>query len=266
VLALTRSPGRAADALLATVPRAARYGRESFAAAVGRELARRDVVPLDPAALRLLDLVSAVVVDSAVLVNDRQAPEGRRLDPLAGPVLAVARSTGARVVLTEDERIRALLSPTNQIVYTGERLADRVGELQNQGEGVLVISRTDSEALAAADVAVAVPDAPGTEASWSADLVCADGLADAQCILRAVTAARTVSRGAVGLALAESVAGTLFAVVGHRRGMFYALAPVHTASLVALLWAAGAARRVTHGPAPDAVESPTTPSSPSPSP
>ncbi|MEU4929303.1 hypothetical protein AB0G54_22730 [Streptomyces yokosukanensis] len=40
VLALRGSPRRAADALLATVPRAARYGREAFAAMVGRELAR----------------------------------------------------------------------------------------------------------------------------------------------------------------------------------------------------------------------------------
>lgn len=245
VLALTRSPARAADALLATVPRAARYGREGFAAAVGRGLARRGVVPLDPAALRLLDRVSAVVIDSAVLVNDRQAQQGGRIDPLAVPVLAAARATGAHVVLTDDDRNRALLSPADQVVGKGERLADRVCELRDQGEGVLVVSGTDAEALAAADIAVGVPGAPGAEASWSADLVCADGLTDVRCVLRAVTAARTVSRGAVRLALAGSVVGTLFAVAGRRRGMFHALIPVHMASLLALLWAAVAARRAT---------------------
>jgi hypothetical protein len=74
-----------------------------------------------------------------------------------------------------------------------------------------------------------------------------DGLADAWCVLRAVTAARTVSRGAVQLALAGSVVGILFSVVGRRCGMFHALTPVHMASLLALLWAVVAARRVTRG-------------------
>ncbi|MGW9023536.1 heavy-metal-associated domain-containing protein [Streptomyces sp. NPDC055722] len=247
VLVLTRSPARAANALLAAVPRAARYGREGFASAVGRGLAKRGVVPLDPTALRLLDRVSAVVIDSAVLVNHRQEQQGGRIDPLAVPVLAAARATGAHVVLTDDDRIRALLSLADQVVGRGERLADRVCELRDLGEGVLVVSGTDAEALAAADIAVGVPGAPGVEASWSADLVCVDGLADAWCVLRAVTAARTVSRGAVQLSLAGSVVGILLAVVGRRRGMFHALTPVHMASLLALLWAVVAARRVTRG-------------------
>ncbi|MFF4764001.1 hypothetical protein [Streptomyces sp. NPDC001292] len=248
VFVLTGSPGRAADALLAAVPRAARYGREGFAAAVGRDLARRGVVPLDPSALRLLDMVSAVVIDSAVLVNDRQEPEGGPCT-LAVPVLAAARSTGARVVLTDDERVRSLLSPADQVTGAGERLADLVCELQRQGEGVLVVSATDAAALAAADVAIAVPCEPGDEASWSADLVCLDGLQSAWCVLRAVTAARTVSVRSVQLALAASVLGTLFALFGRRRGVFHALTPAHTASLIALLWAAAAARRAARAPA-----------------
>ncbi|MGR6971349.1 heavy-metal-associated domain-containing protein [Streptomyces cynarae] len=238
VFALTGSTGRAADALLAAVPRAARYGREAFAATVGRELARRGVVPLDPSALRLLDVVSAVVIDSAVLVA-----EGGRPAPPAVTVLAAARATGARVVLTEDERIRELLCPSDEIVGGRERLADRVCALRDHGEGVLVVSGTDAEALAAADIAVAVPDAPGAEASWSADLVCADGLRDAWRILRAVAAARTVSRRCVRLALAGSATGTLLALVGRRHGVLRALTPVHAASLLALLWSTRTARR-----------------------
>ncbi|MER6737908.1 hypothetical protein [Streptomyces puniciscabiei] len=226
VLALRGSCGRAADALLATVPRAARYGREAFAAMVGRELARHGVVPLDPSALRLLDTVSAVVIDSAVLVNNRQAPEGRRLYPLADPVLAAARSTGAHVPLTDDEHIHDLLLPADKVLDPGERLADRVRAPQDQAEGVLVISESDAEALAAADIAVAVPDAPGAEASWSADLVRLDGLEDAWRILRAVPAARTVSARSVQLALAGSAAGTPLALVGPKRGVSRALTPV----------------------------------------
>ncbi|MGW3174472.1 hypothetical protein [Streptomyces sp. NPDC001153] len=224
VLALRGSPGRAADALLATVPRAARYGREAFAATTGRQLARRDVVPLDPSVLRLLDTVSAVVIDSAVL-DSRQAPQGGRPDSLAVPLLAAARSTGAHVLLTDAEHIHDLLAPTDQVLDPGERLADRVCALRDQGEGVLVVSGADAEALAAADIAVAIPDAPGAEASWSADLVCPDGLEDAWRILRAVPTARAVSARSVQLALAGSAAGTLLVLVGPKHGVFHALPP-----------------------------------------
>jgi cation-transporting ATPase I len=71
VLLLTREPRRAADTILAAVPRAARLGRESFAATAARRLARRGVVPLDASAYRRLDRLSAIVVDSDVLSSDR---------------------------------------------------------------------------------------------------------------------------------------------------------------------------------------------------
>ena len=71
VLAWTRDPGRAAEAIQATVPKAARQGKEGFSTMLGRELAARDVVALDGAALRRLDRISAVVIDSAVLCSPR---------------------------------------------------------------------------------------------------------------------------------------------------------------------------------------------------
>ena len=71
VLFLTREPRRAADTILASVPRAARLGRESFAATAARHLAGRGVVPLDGSAYRRLDRISAVVIDCAVLCTDR---------------------------------------------------------------------------------------------------------------------------------------------------------------------------------------------------
>ena len=48
----------------AGVPKAARHGREAFAAHLGRELARRDVVVLDGTVLRRLDRVDTVVLDA----------------------------------------------------------------------------------------------------------------------------------------------------------------------------------------------------------
>jgi len=70
-LAATRSPRRAGGIVTATVPKAARHGREAFAARFGRELAARDVVVLDRGALRRLDRVDVVLLDAAVLATGR---------------------------------------------------------------------------------------------------------------------------------------------------------------------------------------------------
>lgn len=67
VLAWTRSPGRAGEALLATVPKAAVLGREGFAMVLARDLALDGAVPMDGEALRLLDRITAVVIDSRTL-------------------------------------------------------------------------------------------------------------------------------------------------------------------------------------------------------
>jgi cation-transporting ATPase I len=83
VLFLTKEPRRAADTILAAVPRAARLGRESFAATAARRLSHHGVVPLDASAYRRLDRVSAIVVDSSVLCTDRPqilTVEGERDD------------------------------------------------------------------------------------------------------------------------------------------------------------------------------------------
>lgn len=72
-LIVTRRPGFAADAFLAGLPKAARLGREGFACQLGRTLAARGVVPLDGAALRRLDRVDTVVIDSATLVTGHTA-------------------------------------------------------------------------------------------------------------------------------------------------------------------------------------------------
>lgn len=70
-LAVTRNPRRAGGIMAAAVPKAARHGRESFAARLGRELAARDVVVLDRGALRRLDRIDEVVLDAAVLTTER---------------------------------------------------------------------------------------------------------------------------------------------------------------------------------------------------
>ncbi|WP_246144530.1 hypothetical protein [Actinacidiphila oryziradicis] len=74
LLAWTRSPEQAAQAVLATVPKAAGMGREVFSAQLGRDLARDGVVPMNGRALRLLDRVSTVLIDSTVLCTHRPRP------------------------------------------------------------------------------------------------------------------------------------------------------------------------------------------------
>lgn len=70
-LVATRNPWRSAGVVTATVPKGARHGREAFAARLGRELAERDVVVLDRAALRRLDRIDTVVLDAPVLGSGR---------------------------------------------------------------------------------------------------------------------------------------------------------------------------------------------------
>ncbi|TDD38400.1 HAD family hydrolase [Actinomadura sp. KC06] len=69
VLAGTRDASAVADLLLATVAKAARHGRDAFAAVLAHDLAGHGTVILDPSALRRLDRVSAVVIDSSVLCD-----------------------------------------------------------------------------------------------------------------------------------------------------------------------------------------------------
>ena len=68
-LGVTRNPRRSADLLLTGIPKAATMGRESFAALLGRELAGRGVIAMDPAALRRLDRVDTIVLEARVLTS-----------------------------------------------------------------------------------------------------------------------------------------------------------------------------------------------------
>jgi len=70
-LGLTASPRRATSLLVAGVPKAARQGREAFAANLGRELSRRDVIVMDRAVLRRLDRMDTVVLDVAAVASGR---------------------------------------------------------------------------------------------------------------------------------------------------------------------------------------------------
>jgi cation-transporting P-type ATPase I len=70
VLAMSGSARRAGGVAVATIPKAAQVGRESFAAVLGCLLARRGIVVADHSALRLLDRVDTIVIDADALTTD----------------------------------------------------------------------------------------------------------------------------------------------------------------------------------------------------
>ena len=328
VLAATRDPGRAANALLAGVPRAARLGREGFAAVLGRELARHGMIPMDRACLRRLDRVSVVIIDSAVLCTPRprvlgtkashpsgprngdaavwraaagvlrhesaaslrgrgpwsdgrhrltratdgqpgpDSPEGMRLtvqtvrgrrlgevtvgcelDPLAEAVLAAARAGGARLLLTRHASTQDLLGRADAVT-TGD-LTGCIRGLQGEGEGVLLVARSDGSALAAADVSVACPTGE-CAVCWSADLISGPGLADVWRLLQAAARARTVSERGVTLAAGGTALGTLLAAVSRGRGDTL-ISPVQGTALASLVMGAATARSAMRAPLPPPV-------------
>ncbi|SEG05113.1 cation-transporting ATPase I [Thermomonospora echinospora] len=315
VLGLTRDPGRAADIVLATVPRAARIGRESFAAMLDRELSRQGVVPLQGSAYRKFDRIRAVILESAVLCGDglqvldaggpevwriaarlltadpelRERPDdngrllrrldpgspadpgglrmevvepdgrvrgrvrvGCRLDPLADAVLAAARESGARVLLTEHASAAELLALADDTLPTTTPLAEHVRVLQSTGAGVLVVTAGDAEAALAADVGVAVLGTSAADRSggWGADLVCGPGLEQVWRLLTAVGAAREASRRSARLALGGAALGTLLVITQRRRSSPFMLAPVYSAALVAMAGGVVTARRLSTRRAP----------------
>ncbi|HEX5367531.1 MAG TPA: HAD-IC family P-type ATPase [Acidimicrobiales bacterium] len=65
----TADPRRSTAAALAATPKAARLGRDAFAAHLDRVLAARDVLCLDTAALRLLDRIDTVLLDASAVAT-----------------------------------------------------------------------------------------------------------------------------------------------------------------------------------------------------
>lgn len=222
-LPVTRSLERATGVLSAGLPKAARLGREAFATHLGRELARRGVVTLDPAVLRRLDRVDVVAVESELLAADeglaalveRAGLELHVIDPHQGPPVAELR------------------------------------RLQVDGHVVLVVAARSHAALAAADVAVGVVPDDGPP-PWAADLLCrrsADGLTDASLVVEACPIARDVSRQSATIALAGASVGGLMTFGALLPGApMRVMTAVNLASLVAMANGTRAGLAVAHRP------------------
>jgi cation-transporting P-type ATPase I len=171
--------------------------------------------------------------------------------PLADALLDAARGAVDRVVLTAHDSVNELTPWADEVIAAGEPVADHIRRLQAEGAGVLLLSTDHDRALHAADVGIAVL-CPDRAVSWSADLICGPGLAEAWRLLHAVAIARQVSERTTRLALGGSALGALLTVAGGRgrpgeesaAGPRLGLAPVHSAALAAVAAGAFSAYRV----------------------
>jgi cation-transporting P-type ATPase I len=158
--AASRDVRRSADLLIASSPRAARVGREAFAAVLGRTLAYRGIVPLDASALRRLDRVDTVVLDAEVLVGEHLGI--RRVVTPSGDPADERRVTAAERLFEPSDptavRRRApwSLTPPEQVdpatVRRARGTTSRVREVRRDGGTPLLLVR-DGEVVAIVDAA-----------------------------------------------------------------------------------------------------------------
>lgn len=237
-LATTLDVRRAAAVSLAGMAKAARLGREAFASQLGRDLARRGILNLDPSALRRLDRVDTVVVAAPLLVEDlaerRRRPAQRRLAPGARELVASIRRAGHMfAVLGGDSHLQQEIR-ADLLLEDGDRACAAVRALQEDGCVVALVAAGPEDAIVAADLGIAVPAADGT-VPRSGDLLCLKGLVDAEFLVAATAVAHEVSRQSAALALAGSALGAGVALVSRpNRAGGRALNTVNAASVLAM--------------------------------
>ncbi|HEX5190141.1 MAG TPA: HAD-IC family P-type ATPase [Streptosporangiaceae bacterium] len=103
VLAATRNPHLMVAATATAAPKAAKLCREGFAARFGRDLARAGVLVMDTEALRRLDRVDAVLLDTELLAGGQQlsgtvwVPNGSETDAESARLVVHALLSARRV-------------------------------------------------------------------------------------------------------------------------------------------------------------------------
>ena len=154
------------------------------------------------------------------------------LDPLAEALVEAGRCAGSVVLAGIGSRLDHRLA-VDDAVHGGNRLAESVRRLQQDGHVVALLSARGHTALAAADVGVGVPESE-RPAPWGADALCPNR-AEAHALLSAVTEARTASKHAAALSVGGSCLGVLFGALGPSLGApARASMPVQAATIFAL--------------------------------
>ncbi|MDQ6945904.1 MAG: cation-translocating P-type ATPase, partial [Actinomycetota bacterium] len=137
-LVATRNGRRASATLLAGVPKAARLGREGFAAQLSRTLASRGVLVLDRAALRRLDAIDCLCIDERFLITGRLVLEQLRVVGGAerGEVEARLRSLyDPERPQTLHRRQRWTAGPLDQLAISDRRGLSTLGDPGGLGHG-----------------------------------------------------------------------------------------------------------------------------------
>lgn len=242
--ALATDLRRGVGMLHAGVPKASRLGREVFATQLGRLLAGRGALVIEPGALRVLDRVDTVVVEAAALSACARLEVERLVVAVrhGGHMLALADAEGGA-----DWDADLILGPEMT-------LAEQIRSLQADGCIVMGFC-SDPEALAACDVGVGLVG-QGRRPSWAADvLVPEDQL---WWIVEAAVTAAHLSRQSVAIASVGAAMGSvaaLAALTGSQGGSRAALA-VNSMSLVAIANAARAAAALAARQPPQPVQEP----------
>jgi cation-transporting ATPase I len=146
--AVTRNARQAQGVLVSGVPRAARMGREVFAAQLGRAVADRGIIVWDADALRRLDRVDTVVVDDSVLSTGRLMID--EVVPVSGAVPAeechlrahelVDLARPGRSRTRRGWRVCPLRSWRPPL---GRAVRERADRLRREGATLLALSRED---------------------------------------------------------------------------------------------------------------------------
>ncbi len=208
---------QAASVVQATLPKAARLGREGYVRELSRHLADRRVVVLDPPALTVLDRVDCIAIGADLLV-----PGG--VD-LAGLVAAAQRGkVRVLVELGDDAHV-----PTGAEAVRVGRLDQAVRDAQAEGHVVALATAGPCAATLVADLSLGMV-LPDREVPWGAHLLGTDDPADVILLLEAILQARKVSSESVKLAAVGAGSATILAVGGFVPGRFQRGAP----SLVSL--------------------------------
>jgi cation-transporting P-type ATPase I len=208
---------RAASVALAGTPKAAVLGVDAYAAELHRVLVDRGVVCFDRGALRRLDRIDSVLVDGAVLRAGNGAEAGDDLASGAQELVDAAHRADFMVAVADRDAQLVDRLGADLLVDGGDRLADSVRMLQDDGCGTLLIAGGGPSAGRAwplAECGIGLVDAGGRP-PWGAQLVSTDGgLENAVLTVEAAALARKVSRVSAAASLGGSAAGALVGVTG----------------------------------------------------
>lgn len=144
-------------------------------------------------------------------------------DPLASAVVGEANRAGAQLVSVDHESldelrpafddVRPLKSGTDKSI--DDALAAAVGDLQEAGRTVAVLSSSAAQAISLAHLALGVLPARGGAPLWNADLLLPD-LAAVWRVVHALPAANAAIQRGIGISAGATAMGSLFMIPGVR--------------------------------------------------